>query len=141
MGQTNRVQVASSPIYKFILIRVDEAHAARERDVSPKNLSMLWKLMKLGLRVGLITKDSLESITPFVEILRPNGVLVLHDGARIWDIGQRRFVYDSEMPTDHLEFLAQYFKIQTNQILVVGEKSTEALSENFDYVLSPGLVP
>jgi Cof subfamily protein (haloacid dehalogenase superfamily) len=93
----NGAMGAMVPAFKLILFDLDATLLREDRTISPTNLTTLKKLMQRGVKVGLATGRSLRSVKPYVDALGPNGPLILFNGARVWDISQKRFIFENHL--------------------------------------------
>jgi Cof subfamily protein (haloacid dehalogenase superfamily) len=83
--------------YKMILFDLDGTLLKESREISTKNLRTLIRLMKEGIKVGFATGRTLRSVKPYIDVLQPNGPLILFNGAGVWDTSEQKFIYEKNL--------------------------------------------
>lgn len=129
--------------FRLILFDLDGTLLDSERKILPGSLRTLQTLMKQGVRVGLATGRTLRSVSPFLEVLKPNGPLILFNGALVWDAAKNRALREVLLPRElalrALELLPEFGDLHANlyvgqEILISGKTASSRESEIKDGV-------
>jgi Cof subfamily protein (haloacid dehalogenase superfamily) len=87
--------------YRLLLFDLDGTLLNERREIHKRNLNVMQRLMSQGVLVGLATGRTLRSVAPYVDTLKPNGPLILFNGARVWDTQQKRYRYERNLAHEH----------------------------------------
>ena len=128
--------------YRLLLFDLDGTLLDPQRRIAARNERTLRDLMAAGILVGFATGRSHISVARFVEVLEPNGPLILFNGTVLWDWSRARALQSSTLPRDStiaaLELAAEY-TIHANlyigdALLISHETDTSRASETKDGV-------
>ncbi|MEQ1877096.1 MAG: HAD family hydrolase [Bdellovibrionia bacterium] len=97
LDESKANQVFTRNAYKMVLFDLDGTLLKECREISAKNLITLTRLMNEGIKVGFATGRTLKSVQPFIDVLKPNGPLILFNGARVWDSASNSFVFEKNL--------------------------------------------
>lgn len=77
---------------------MDDTLLMPDKSVSAENLEAIAKLRSLGGKFTVATGRSIESFQQYQELLRPDLPVILNNGAVIYDIWQKKIIWNSLLP-------------------------------------------